>query len=116
MGTWRFSELLSVITDVFLGKWMLGYNYSVCIILFICRLRRQAKCSYKWVCREYTTYVNFGRKEMRAQSSLIQGEKIKIDGYLHRSGCTCDVYNVSCKLGGKIISICLYPCGFDASA
>ena len=44
--------------------------------------------------REYTTYVNFGRKEVRAQSSLIQGEKIKIDGYLHRSGCTCDVYNM----------------------
>ena len=54
MGTWCFSELLSTITDVFLGKWTLGYNYSVCIILFICRLRRQAKCSCKWVSVENT--------------------------------------------------------------
>ena len=50
------------------------------------------------VCREYTTYVNFGRKEVRAQNSLIQGEKNKIDGYLYKLGCTCDVYNVRLHL------------------
>lgn len=60
-----------MITDVFLGNATLSNNYSVCVILFICRLRRQAECNLQMsVCREYTTYVNFGREEGREQNSF----------------------------------------------